>query len=701
MQRGGIRLLTTVSMVALFSQTALGQETNTPTTSDETKPETSITLAPVQVEARYWREDLQNTPLSVTHLESNQIERPTEDDLSVISKHVPNVQIEQSTIQTRVIMRGMTATDTSMQDPVGYFVNDVALPHGAMQAPRLFDTKNLEVLKGPQGTLYGRNTEAGAIKVTTASPDWTTKRSVGVESYLLDGRKGVEPGYVLKGRLGGAIVPDTVAASLAVRAETTDGVHYNQADNNKDGGNDDNITASGGLEIWLGDDTELTVKSVIDRQKVGKEQLRYIDGSRQTDRYVTNYNTTSYDDQLTAVQSLRLDHSFGDVDLVAISGWTRYDRDFQMDIDAWTLPASPTEFSHRNDALSQELRLSSDIEGNDWRWLAGLYGFHEWSNMDFKFSTPRTTRITDIEQTGLAGFGQVEFDLTDRLSISGGTRLEHLAQDGSQSYQATGASAYYDDHDTTTTILPKISASYDITPDVLVYASYARGYLPGGYNYAQSSTVDSFTYDPEYSWTGETGLKFGSFDQRMTTSIAAFHTRTTDKQVIDFVVGGSQKISNAGEAKIYGIEFGNEFRATTNWTLYGNFGLQHAEATSHIANTSSGMIDYSGNKLPMAADYTYALGTSWRAAAKEGWFGQASLNGSGPYYFNSQNTAKQNAYALVDAEIGYRFGAAELSFWVSNLFDTNVYRRATATTSGTVVEDGAPRTVGVNLTVEW
>ena len=701
MQRGGIYLFTTVSMLALLNQAATAQELHHSTDQGRAPEQSELTLPPVEVEARHWREDAQDAPMSVTRIAPEQVERPTNQNLSIIRKHVPNVQIEQSTITTRVVMRGVTSTDTSTQDPVGYFVNDVALPHGAMQAPRLFDTETLEVIKGPQGTLYGRNTEAGAIKVTSASPDWTTKRELGIESYLLDGENGNEPGYVVKGRLGGAIVPGKSAASIALRAETTDGIYYNQADGNKEGGNNDNLTVSTGLELWVGDDTEVTVKSVIDRQKLGKQMFRYIDGSRKTDRCVTNYNTTSYDDQLTAVQSLRVDHSFGDIDLVSVSGWTRFDRNFQMDLDAWTLPTSPTLSKHRNDALSQELRLSSDTPDSDWRWLAGIYGFHEWTNFDFKFSTPRTTRITDVEQSGLAGFGQMEFDITDRLRLGAGGRLEHIMQDGSQSYVATSSAAYYAADDATTTILPKVSVSYDISPDVLAYASYARGYLPGGYNYAQSNTLDSFTYNPEYSWTGEAGVKFDSLNKRLKSSFAGFHTRTTDKQVVDFVVGGSQKISNAGEAEIYGIEFANEFRATNDWSFYGNVGLQHAEATSHTANTPGGTVDYSGNKLPMAADYTYAIGANWRAYEPEGWFGQIGLNGSGPYYFNSQNTAKQGAYALVDAEIGYRVGTAELSFWVSNLFDTNVYQRATETTSGTVVEDGAPRTVGVNLTFEW
>ncbi|RCK54077.1 hypothetical protein TH25_01675 [Thalassospira profundimaris] len=699
----GLGATVSVMAVCLGNMAATAQEGAGPKTEKTDDPVSVFQTEPVVIDARRWQETLDRIPGSVSVFGKSALDRPMVDDLAVIAKKVPNVQIEQSTILKRVVIRGMTATDTSMQDPVGYFVNDVALPHGAMQAPRLFDADSMEIIKGPQGTLYGRNTEAGAIKVSTATPDWSNSAEMGLETYFEDGARNWVPGYVANARVSGVIVPDKAAVSFALRGETTDGVYYNQYDDSKKGGDDNNFTSSAGLSIWAGDDTEITLKSVIDRQNLGKQRIRYTDGARATDRFVTNYNSTSYDDSLSAVQSLRVDHDFDGLKLTSVSGWAHYDRDFEMDLDAWTLPSLPTQLSNQNDALSQEVRLSSDQPGSDWRWLAGLYGFYEWSNTDFRFSTPRTTRLTDIEQTGAAAFGQVEVNVTEKVRLGGGARLERISQEGSQHYDSgTGNRAYYADHTTTTTVLPKVSLSYDVSDGVMAYASYARGYLPGGYNYAQSTDISGFTYDPEYSWTAETGVKLAAFDGQLTTDLSLFHTKVTDMQIIDFVVGGNQKVSNAGEAEIYGLEVSADGRVTEEWSVYGSFGLQHAEATSYRTTTAMGATqDFSGNRLPMAASYTYAAGLSYRQNGENGWFGQAGLNGSGPYYFNSQNTARQDAYAITDAEIGYRLGRSEVSLWMSNIFDQETYRRATATMAGMVVEDGQARTIGVNWRVKW
>ncbi|NUB17462.1 TonB-dependent receptor plug domain-containing protein, partial [Azospirillum brasilense] len=131
-----------------------------------------VELPPLTVEARQWKEDVQRTPGSVEVLTPQELDNPLSGGLpAAIAKRTPNVQIEQSTVQTRIVLRGMTSANTALQDPLGFFVNDVALPHGATQAPRLPDPAALEILKGPQGSLYGRNTEAGAIKAATADPD--------------------------------------------------------------------------------------------------------------------------------------------------------------------------------------------------------------------------------------------------------------------------------------------------------------------------------------------------------------------------------------------------------------------------------------------------------------------------------------------------------------------------------------------------
>ncbi len=657
-------------------------------------------LAPVMVEARRWKENADKVPQSVRKITAEEAQTPLFQDLQSLRKVVPNVQVDQSTLNERIVMRGMTAADLSLQEPVGYFVNDVAMPHGALQAPKLFNIESIEVMKGPQGTLYGRNTEAGAIKVDMRRPNWTPTMEIGLQSYGLDGRNSWEPGYMISGRASGAVIPDQAAVSFAFHGETTEGVHNNLADGNDTSGDMDQYVLAGGVEVWAGDSTNVLFRSVLDRRHFGNQRFRYIEGPNKTDRFVTNYNTTAFETTVKDVHSLRIDHDFNDMQLVSITGWSHYDRKMQTDPDSWILNWTQTELSHENNAISQELRLSSDQPDHAWRWLLGLYGFHEWADIDFHYLTPRQSRFTKIKQDGLAVFGQAEVKLMDELRLGFGSRVEHIRQDGSQDFITAGVSASYDDQQNVTTILPKISLSYDVSAKDTVYASYARGYLPGGYNYSASKSEGAFSYDPEYSWTAELGMKNRMLDDRLATNVALFHTMTSDKQLMEFVVSSSElKIINAAESEIYGIEFSADYALDDHWNLFANGSLQHAEATSY----RDGGSDYSGNRLPMAANYTYGFGAAYdENPGGDGWFGQASVNGTGPYYFNVQHTATQSRYALCDAEIGYRFDNVTVSLWAKNIFDTEHYDVAMETYGGhDIAQDARPRMVGLNLSAKW
>ncbi len=657
-----------------------------------------VTLDPIVVEARKWKEDASKVPLTVVKLTKEDTDSPTFLDLRSLQKHVPNVQAGLSTADSRFIIRGMTSADFSMQNPVGHFVNDIALPYGALQAPTIFDVDSLEVIKGPQGTLYGRNTEAGAIKLETANPDWTPAASASIGTYFLNGRDSWEPGYIVKGRISGPVIKDVAALSLALRAETTEGIHFNKWDQDDTGGDLDQIGLSAGAEVVLGDDTTLTVKNVTDRQKRGARRFRFVDGNFKTERFVTDQNTKSGDRSLKSVQSVRVDHSFEHMDFVSISGWSHYDYDMIMDLDTTSLAAMSSKITQENNAISQEFRLSSANPDQNLKWLAGVYVFHEWADI---YANSMGVRATDIEQDGIAGFGQVDYTYADRWHFGLGARVEHVDQAGSQHYTSMmGARSYFTKDMSKTVVLPKASIAYDVTPKTMMFASYARGYLPGGYNYSRSGDQDTFYFEPEYSWTAEVGLKTKALNDRLSAGVTLFHTTTKDKQVVEFNVSSSAwKISNAGEAENYGIEFNTDYVLDANWSAFANLGLLHAEATSY----TSGAADYSGNRLPMAANLTYGFGISYEQdkAAQRGWFAEASLNGSGSSYFDIQNALQQDAYVIVDSRIGYRLDGAEISLWGTNLLDAETYDIAGASMNGTIVQDSRPRTIGLNLSMKF
>jgi len=653
-----------------------------------------LKLPGLTVEARQWKEDQAKVPGSVAVFSGESLGNPLSDDLAAISRAMPNVAIEQSSVQSRVVMRGISAANTGLQDPVGYFVDGVALPMGATQAPGFFGLEGVEVLKGPQSTLYGRNTEAGAIKATSRAPSWTPAAEAALSLGFKDGADGWAPDGVLDGWVS-APLTDTLAAGLALRLEDDRGAFYNRRDDADDGGDSRRAGLSAAFDLIASDDTDVSFNSTLMRNETGKQRMRYLTGTYATPRFTTNYNTDSWDDSTTAVQALRVTHRLDGLEVTAITGWSHYDRDFQMDVDSAPLATLPALYDHTDDALSQELRIATDDPSARLKWLGGLYTYREWTDIDYAIGTPRVRRKTSIDQTGVAGFGQVEYGLTERLRVSAGARLEWVGQSGDQTYASAALNSAYGEDLDVTVLLPRFTLSYDLTSASTLYASYARGYMPGGYNYAFASGADSFAYDPEYSWTAELGVKSRVLGERVGLGAAAFHTTIRDKQIVDVVVGGAQKYSNAAEAEVYGLELSADVRLAKGLTGFANFGVQHAEATDYKTATA----DYSGNRLPLAADYTWSAGL--RYADGEGPFAQGSLNGSGPYYFDSANAVRQPAFATVDAEVGYDFGGARLSLWVVNLFDETLYSRGLTANLGAIVEDVSGREVGVRLSAKW
>lgn len=346
--------------------------------------------------------------------------------------------------------------------------------------------------------------------------------------------------------------------------------------------------------------------------------------------------------------------------------------------------------------------MTSTSEGS-LKWVVGLNAFNQDTDADFNLGAMSTDRHTEIDQIGAAAYGFAEYALADRLRVGAGLRVDHISSDAWQSFTSPLAKLRYEGSDSSTTVLPKLTLAYDLSDSTLVHASYARGYMPAGYNYGFANSADSLTYAAEYSWSAEIGVK-QEFANGATLNLAAFHTTVKDKQITETIPGAAQYISNAGEAESYGIEAELTAPLGAGWEIAANAGWQRARATS-FRTTSMDLttgtlvsVDWSGNALPMAPETTWGLAVAHQG---EVWRAQLSLNGSGGYWFDPGNTVKQEGFVTVDAEVSRKLGNGELTLWAKNLFDEEYYSAAASTIRGVVVEDGSPRTFGVNWKMTW
>lgn len=656
-------------------------------------------LDAIKVNARQWQEDSINAPVSSTVIEEQYLNN-TNTDINIVSQHSANIALEQSSAQTRVSIRGISGIDNGLQDPVGYFVNGVALPLGGNQLPTLFNLKNIEIVKGPQGALYGRNTEAGAVKIESQDPTWEPSAFAEVSTAQIEGGKRDASSNSLS--LGGAnrLVGDTLAGSIALQLEDSEGSHYNDFDDSTTGSEVDKWSLSTGLTYYVSDNTDVEFKSIITKNEAGRNRFRFSTGPNQTDRFVTNTDTNGTQKIDTAIHSLKLIHNFEAFELTSITGLTDYSRDFEIDFDVTTIPLPPTQFDLSNNSLSQEIRLASNTEGRALKWLAGLYLYNESSNIDFSVSPMGLTRLreTNIDQDGQAIFGQLEYRFTPLWSASVGGRYESINQSGKQRFTALGASSDYTTDINQSEFLPKTSISFKPNAQNTIYLSYSKGYLPGGYNYNGANNQDTFTFDAEYSDTTELGWKSTSLSKRLNTSVTLFNTDISDKQIVDLLPGFVQSVSNIGEVNTQGLELGIDYQANSELSLYMNIGQQKSEAKSYQITELGVLQDLSGNELPYAPKTTYALGLHYDK--KQGWFSHINLRGSSDYYLNSKNTLEQESLSILDADIGYQFKPFRLSFWGANLTGEEVVSRAVIVQGNTIVEDTLPKVVGLKVSAK-
>lgn len=524
----------------------------------------------------------------------------------------------------------------------------------------------------------------------------------------------------------GTLIDDQLAAGLAIRTEKGEEGFYNRLNNSDKGGKTERYTLSASADWWLSDDTEVRFRSTLEKNDSGMARMRFVSGNGKTPEHTTNYNTDAQQQKQSQVHSVTVEQTWDTVTLTAITGVTHFERDFVMDLDAGPMPAPASELDLTHRMVSQEIRLSSDLSAPDAaasankpRWLAGLYLFDENSDIQFTSGVPSRLRDTRIDQQGIALFANVDYPVNERLTLSAGSRIEYLDQQGRQtlhSLQSPSLSqsqqpSHYQDSAQHSEFLPRLGLNYQLSPQSFLYASLARGYLPGGYNYNLAGNADSFIYQAEYSDTAEAGLKT-QLTPATEVQLAAFYTRSTDKQILDLQPGGIQKISNAAKAQIYGLELSLQSTLSDRWQLFSSLGLQHSEATDYtqtqFINGNAIRQDLSGNELPMAAPYNWQTGLNYNAegasgshSPTQGVFGSISLQGSGDFWFDSQNRIKQSAYQTLDLEVGYQWPAIRASVAARNLLDQHYYTRAVNTPGGLLVEDAAAREISLNLSARW
>ncbi len=731
-----------VALGGLPALTALAEESLMPSKST-TLDNTGSTLSKVVVTAQKREETVQEVPASISVLSGDKIRDSSLQSANEVTRFIPNASAgtTEGHGRPRWWIRGLGTGDQGANtvSPVGIYVDDVYIANISATGFPLFDQERVEVLRGPQGTLWGKNTTAGAINFISRKP--TFERS----GYAKAGY-GDYDDRVLEGAISDALVTDRLAARLSFRHQGRDGYNENIADSNDRGALEDDAARLQFL-AYINDDLEanLNVHARSYHDTGGYSTVSYglrPDGTNQFGYRIdprqgkVNYNA-KYQVQIDQVGSnLNLNWQLGDLTLTSISAFEHFTRDGFSDSDNTPQELQRSFAYADSQQWSQELRLASPRE-NRLNWVVGLHYFNEdldsrnaSAALDNPFIPRYYNNLTYNQGTeSYAIFGSSTFSFTEDFSVTAGLRwtretkdinLRRVQNQGQANFSNSDwwkpssvstplvANAVQDEQNTWSDWTYDLTPEYQISDNARVYLRYAYGFRSGGYNTGATSQATVATVNPEYLTSYELGVKSEWLDGRLNANAALFYYDYEDIQLNIVSAVNNQTVSrlaNGAEGEAYGAEF--ELEAVPVQNLHLNFalGLLHTEFTDYTSGTS----DYSGNKFVRAPNVSAVIGADYRIPLEVG--GALVLatdwnTRSRQYFFSndqSQNM-RTGGYTLGNARVTYELpgDTTQVSAYVSNLTDKE-YRNHTLPggfqTAGVMFGD--PRTFGVSVTTEF
>ncbi|MEI9850918.1 MAG: TonB-dependent receptor [Sphingomonas sp.] len=622
-------------------------------------------LGDIVVTAERQERSLQKTALSVSVLDGDQIAQEGIASSRDIGGAVPNLIVPQTgttTSQQQLFIRGLGEIDNSQPGAVGVYIDDVYIPRSYGALFNLVDVQRIEVLRGPQGTLYGRNATAGAIRVETrpVSDELTGSLQLGYGNY-----DAVE----LRGYLSGPVIADRLLGAITVQRLTRDGYMYNPTLGQKV--NDlDQWVVRGKLEFRATDRLTLTLGG--DYFKDRSDPVYYtpvVQPGGGYDPDLTWSETPPTQDTRSYGASLRAEWQGDVVTLKSISAYRDYYSFGIFDFDAREYDRLSSIRVAEYTTYSQELQATAKLGAID--VVAGLFFFDE----EFAWlQTQHTFRDTGALPTGLdvrnhtrsyAAYGQLRYAITDRLTLTGGLRYSRESQtqdfvskilDANDQFVSNAFVAIGEDH--WGKLTPKVALDFQATPSVLLYASATQGFQIGGYTTrAATPALALVAARPATLWAFEGGVKADLFDRHARINISAFYNDQKDLIVFAFdpkTVGNTRV--NADKAHAYGLEVEGSVLPLPNLTLSGF--LTYLNASYDRFENPFGLgTSIADRELPYASKYTARAAVSQVVPLADG----SRIRVGGNYQYQSSafvdllNTpqSKRPSQGLFNANLGF------------------------------------------------
>ena len=703
-----------------------------PNTVSETTEETGGVgrIEEIIVTAQKRAENLQDVPIAVSVIQASELAASGVSKVNELSLVTPGLSMNASGggfVLPRIRGIGQSGATLGLENPIAVYVDGVyyASPAGAMFS--LNNIAQISVLKGPQGTLFGRNATGGLIQVTTLDP--STEFSGKITGTLANKATYGGTLYVTGG------LSNNVAADLAVYYNNQQHGFGRNLTNGKYVNDANDIAVRSKIKADLGDATTVTLSGDYARSKSAQPVFRSVYGTLPINRqpftggkWDIESDTQPYSRTEQAGGSLTIDHDLGGVRFTSISAYRWVSDAVVLDNDA--LPAPTTIFvpdaqtvvstvQHER-TFSQELQLSSDNSG-PLTWTAGLYYFQLRGHYDPPVVINQLNGAVVITiDSGLvtksyAAYGQATYAVSDNFNLTAGLRYtqERRKAEGTLAVDIAGTNILF---------IPgkgkykkgsptwRLAADYRPSDEIMIYASYNRGFKSGGFN---PTEIPFNSFQPEKVDAFEAGLKLDLFDRRIRLNPAVFYYNYSNLQA-SIYQGGVLLTQNAASAKIYGMDLDFEAAVTEQFTLSGGLSILHARydlyrdaqiSTPDLVNGGNVITggDVRDTRVTNTPDWTANLGAQYRVTVGAG---ELRFNANYAYndgfYNDAENRQHQDGYHLVNASVEYETDSGySLSVWGKNIGNIAYASQLYTSAAGDKIRVAPGRTFGITAGVKF
>lgn len=685
-------------------------------------------------EARRRAESLQETPESVTSFTKDEIKAKGITDLVSFAPYVPNINFttSQNAGTNFMIVRGIPQIRNG-ESPVAVVIDGVTVQDPNIMNRELYDISLIELVKGPQGALYGKNAIGGALNIITESPS-------NIQKYRVD--MGYSTGNMYRlGLMGsGAVIQDKLFYRVSGSFKRGDGVFKNETLNMAPDFMQD-FSIRGQLKYVFNDKWTATATAQYFRTQAGAVYYAHAKAGGQTYPSafpgfpgspimkpndfsgVIDSDVLGKSELKNAFTTLKIVGNLNKVRFQSVSSYSNSQIAYSGDLDFQKIAFFKQQQNNVNEIYNQEFRLMSQNPNARFTWSIGTFfqslnkslvldaliinpttsSYDKASNFGFPPNNLSATDFTNTYNT-LALFGFSDFKVTEKFTVSAGLRYDYDMITQQNRLLNTKPKT------NNSQLQPKLSLSYKFMPEFMLYANYGLGYRSGGFNQEKSAVYDAF-YKAETSNNFELGFKTSAFKNRLIFNAAAFYIDLSNQQQYAASFGSKGLIIgnyNYDKSTSMGFEADLKFRAMKYLDILGSFGFTEAKIVKGGKTGTTDRTSFEGNYIPFVPRYTYNAGlqSTIPISKKVSLTGLISYTSRGMIAWHDDNADFNPTYGLVDVKLGITTKTFDFGVFGNNILNQKYYTEwfaaaASGSSAGDIGWYGLPRILGANASFKF